>query len=518
MPARLRIGVLPSAEHARRGRLWSALEQAYAVSFEGRAAEALGELDAVVALRSDAAGQVTRTGLPGLIAHGEETPARRGAIELARSPVLACPLRGARLSEAHAVTLPHDLPQATAGEVLATLDGAPAWTLPGEPAAALHHVGCAPAELDEGEALRERLQPGRCLALLALVQFLRNLVAGAQASDDLGAASGTDCDPGAAPRPTGAAPRPTGAVPRPTGDPPLRAAFVIDDPNLHRPRYGHLRYAELLRDARAHGYHLSIAMVPLDAWFADPRVARMFREGAERLSVCVHGNNHEGPELSRPDTPEAGVSLARQALRRIAAFERRTAVAVDRVMVPPHEQISEPMARALVACGFQGLCTTRPYPWLATTPQMSWLVRPPEAGPLAGWRPADVVAGGLPVLLRADFALHPREDLVLRAFLGQPLILYGHHELLRGGPAALAAAAAQIDALGEVRWESLGQIARGLARGSLSESVTGSESESAALAAIPSPPRRLRPVVRRLAAESEVRLRALAARVSTPSS
>ncbi|HUN79481.1 MAG TPA: hypothetical protein VMU32_11205 [Solirubrobacteraceae bacterium] len=529
-----RIGVSPAAEHARRARLWSALEEAHAVSFEARPDGALGELDAAIAFGADAGAALAAAGLPGLVVHGAETKADLATATLSNSLALDRPLRGARLTEAHAVALPSGSAEAQ-GEVLAMLDGRPAWTLTGKPEAPLHHVGCAPAELAQDEALRQRLQPGRCLALLALVQFLRHLLAHTDippAHEDDG--RGAVADPDGVDRRGPAHGRPA--------ETPLQAAFVIDDPNLHRPRYGHLRYEELLRDARAHGYHLSIAMVPLDAWFADPRLARMFRDGADHLSISIHGNTHEGPELSRPDSLEAGISLASHALRRMAAFERRTGVTVDRVMVPPHEQISEPMARALVACGFAGLCTTRPYPWLAKTPQAPWLTRPPEAGPLAGWRPADVVAGGLPVLLRADFALHPREDLVLRAFLGQPLILYGHHELLRGGPADLAAAAAEIDGLGEVRWGSLGQIARGLpgaaaaeaapagAATSVARRATGHEPNGdtahgpngdtvpargamspAQLAAIPSPPRRLRPVARRVAAESEVRLRALLA-------
>ena len=335
---------------------------------------------------------------------------------------------------------------------------------------------CAPAELGEGEALRERLEPGRCLALLALAQFLKDLTAEST---------------------TG----PAQATQRAT--PPLHAAFLVDDPNLHWPSYGHLRFPELLRDARAHGYHLSIAMVPLDGWLFDPRVARLFREGAAQLSVCVHGNEHYGPELAGPASVAEGIALGARALHRVAAFERRAGVAVDRVMVPPHERIGEPMARALVACGFQALCTTRPYPWAVTSPQEPWLTRPADAGPLAAWGPVDVVAGGLPVLLRADLALHPREDLVLRAFLGQPLILYGHHDLLRDGPGALADAAAAIDRLGDVRWSSLAEIARA--------SVPAHSVPNPAK--LPMQPRRLRPVLRRVAAEGQVRLQgAVAAR------
>jgi hypothetical protein len=63
------------------------------------------------------------------------------------------------------------------------------------------------------------------------------------------------------------------------------------------------------------------------------------------------------------------------------------------------------------------------------------------------------------MLLRADFT-HSREDLVLRAFLGQPLILYSHHDLFEHGLERLAEAAAFINGLGETRWGSLAQIAR----------------------------------------------------------
>ncbi len=389
MTQQLRVGVVPAHEHARRARLWAALEEAYPVRFEGREAGALRELDALV-----------------------------------------------------------------------TVGAAPASALP------CLHATDIPDELAEGEALRERLRPGRNKALLALARFLAELTA------DL----------------------------RPA-PPPLHAAFVIDDPNLRRPRYGHIDYAELLGDARAHGYHVSIAMVPLDGRLAhgDGEATRIFREGRKHLSLCIHGNDHDGPELGRPTREEDARALVAQALRRTAAFEQRTGLNVDRVMVPPHERLSEPVARALRAFGFDALCTTRPYPWVADTPERHWLARPPEVGPLAAWGPVDLVAGGLPVLLRAEFD-HPREDLALRAFLGQPLILYGHHELLAEGPGALAEAAAQIDRLGDVRWCSLGEMARVLAPGR-------PLSDARQLNAIPSPRQRLASIMRRRASEARDRAR-----------
>ncbi len=458
----MRVGIVPACEHSARARLSAALEAAYPVRFEGREGDSLRGVDGVLVF---GAGGAPSNGIPSLTLHGEETSPRTSrSVALAVDAALARPLRGALLSDGHATALKSMRANET---VLATFDGAPAWVR-GAPTRVRHHVACAPAELGPEEALRERLRPGRCLALLALVHFLGELTAHLR--------------------------------PPP---PPLRAAFIIDDPNLRRPRYGHLDYAELLSHARVHGYHLAVAMVPLDARFAHPRAVRLFREGSAHLSLCVHGNDHDGAELGRPRSDAQATAVVAQALRRSASFERRTGVAVDRVMVPPHERLSEPVARALRACGFRAVTTTRPYPWVADTSDRSWLARPPAVGPLAAWGPVDVVARGLPVLLRADFREHPREDLALRAFLGQPLILYGHHDLLAGGPDALGEAAAEIDRLGDVEWSSLGNIARTHMQAPV---------ESRPLAAIPRPPQRLAPLLRRLASEGRDRAGTIAAR------
>lgn len=414
----MRVAVLPAGELGRRRRLLAALERAVPVRFvDGADPDALHGAAAVVCL-----GAEPPPGLhvPSLRALADERPGTATAeVAIGDDPVLPSVLRRARLHErtAHAPpVLPH-------GRVLATLGGAPAWVTAGT----ADVVSLAPTELAPGEPLRDRLGPGRSLALLALLAFLRRV-----------------------------------AAPLEWRDPPLRAAFVVDDPNLHWRSYGHVDYRRVADDARSAGYHLAVAMVPLDGWLVHPATAARFRRERAQLSVVVHGNDHEGAELGRISSLPAAIGVAAQALRRIERFERRSGVPVARVMVPPHERLTAEAAAGLLACGFEGASLTRPYPWVAT-PERHWLAAPPEAGVLAGWEPADIVAGGLPILLRSDFA-HPREDLVLKAFLGQPLILYGHHEDLRGGLELLGRAAADINRLGDVRWGPLDEIARGSVR------------------------------------------------------
>src|SRR6202021_198022 len=103
-----------------------------------------------------------------------------------------------------------------------------------------------------------------------------------------------------------------------------------------------------------------------------------------------------------------------------------------RVVAAPHGVCAEGGLRAMFRTGFQAACISRPYPWRDGLPALS---------PLAGWHPAELVAGGLPAAPRQALSA-PREDLVFRALLGQALILHGHHGDFADGLEPLAQAAA----------------------------------------------------------------------------
>ena len=97
----------------------------------------------------------------------------------------------------------------------------------------------------------------------------------------------------------------------------------------------------------------------------------------------------------------------------------------------------------MLQLGFEALAIDRANPWR---------FRPEQEKPVAGWELAELVSGGLPVIRRESLSVS-REDLILRAFLGQPLVLYGHHDDLSEGPDLLREIVAEeIDRLGDVRW------------------------------------------------------------------
>jgi hypothetical protein len=332
-------------------------------------------------------------------------------VALADDGRLARPLRKRSIAE-QARTGELTLTPHSDRDMLARVEERAVWWESGDD---LLHCSLYPlAELGGGQTLRDHLCPGSFMGLLPLLHFLGQLL----------------------------------------GDrgwklPPPRAAFVIDDPNLHWPSYGFLKYPQLAEHASRHGYHLAFATVPLDGWRVDARAVASIREHPRALSLLIHGNDHVARELAGLDSDQSAEAAMAQALRRIATLEHASGLSVARVMAPPHGVCSEAALRAMFRLGFEGACISRPYPWRDGLPAPS---------PLAGWHPAELVAGGIPVAPRQALTV-PREDLAFRALLGQPLILHGHHADFADGLGLLEQAAADINDLGEVRWGALDGVA-----------------------------------------------------------
>jgi len=412
------VGVMPAAAAKERERLLGSLEQVLPVRFQAREPGDVAGLDGLLMLASPDR-QEPATSCARLIA----VPRQRGAspwkdctVQFTGEPHVPRPLRRLRLHEDDGAA---DMPAEPVGDavILATVEGRPVWWRRGEGKALVHLSAFSPEELDEVEGLRDHLRLGRCMGLVVLLQFLREVC------------GELDWD-----------------------EQPLRASFVIDDPNLHWPSYGYLGYSEMIAQASRHGYHVALAMVPLDGWLADRRAVALVRKNPAAISLVVHGNNHVAQELGRLlDDSDAETVLA-HALRRVASFERRSGVMVERVMVPPHEVCSTFALKAMSKLGFDGACISRRNPWHDQLPLPSL-----RRWRLLKWHPADPVEG-LPIIPRYPF-IFPWEELALRAFLRQPLILFGHHWDFSSGLDMLTQAADFINGLGDVRWGSVGEIA-----------------------------------------------------------
>lgn len=406
------VAVRPAAALDTRPRLFAALEAAFPVTFVAWRPDAAGAAATIVIdadpsrLQTD---ELARDGVP-VFAVGAGTPVEAPTQEVTLCDEVAVDrrLRGVVLSDRPAS--PPLAPQ-DGEDVLAVAGDGAVWTCARGPAP-VHRVRSVLPELAPEQVLYALLSK-RAIAAVALIQFLRSL-SGEQ-----------DWRPQ-----------------------PLRAAFVFDDPNLRWRSYGFIDYRRLLEHADAHGYHVAMAMIPLDAGRPHRATVSLFAERRDRLSLVVHGNDHVKRELLALTDAGSALAMAAQAMRRIERFERRSGLRVDRVMMPPHGLCSEDVSRALAAVGFDALSAIHPLPWTE---------RPPASPLLAAWRPAEFV-GGCAVIPRIPLT-STIADIALRAFLDHPMVIYGHHEDLAGGLEPLAEAAERVNRLGDVEWTSVGEIA-----------------------------------------------------------
>jgi hypothetical protein len=407
--SRVAVAVIPDAARAGHRRLLAALQQAYPVRFVGD-----DELAAAAAVIVFPGGRLPeRLAVPSLVLEGEPAAgASPFQVRMHEHEGLARPLRGQRLVERTAPQ-PRPLAPAAGQEVLAEVGDAPAWLRRDDGGIARETAATAPAALEHGDLLRDHLTAGRFWSLLPIAHFLQGI-------------SGE------------------------RGQPPLRACFVIDDPNIRWASYGSIRYRELAEDAREHGYHVAVATIPLDLTLPGHRAAAVFREHPRELSLAVHGNDHLRLELERAGSERDADRLVATAIARVARFEHRAGLRIERVMCPPHGGCSRATLRSLFAHGFLALAASRPFPWNGFAEQDQW--------PAAGWLPAQLT-GGLPVLPRYSLA-NDLDDLVFRALLGGPLIIYCHQADLRQGLDPFREAAARAARLGDVEWTSLAVIAR----------------------------------------------------------
>jgi hypothetical protein len=232
---------------------------------------------------------------------------------------------------------------------------------------------------------------------------------------------------------------------------PLRACLIVDDPNLHRSRYGHIDYHALVEFARARPFHAAMATVPLDNWWVNDAAAKLFRENAATLSLIVHGNDHLRYELAQPFSEADRLALVLQSLKRISVLEKKAQLKVDRVMAPPHGVCAPEMMSLLWRCGFDGMTTNRWSLWKHSPPEML-----PED---SGLHPVDFLGEGLPVAQRFRFnSPICRNEIHLAALFGQPILPYGHHQDFSQDMAAVRETVDAVNALGTVRWMSMKEI------------------------------------------------------------
>jgi len=399
------------------------LGQALDVSFERRRFDSDRAVDGWIVLGADRklAAEISRAARPCYVVvdEAELTPVGKSAkITFANHPNLDRIVRGRIVTADDAIDakgLPHWLDDVTP---FAFKDGSPVWAVQERPGCRHHYIALQPPNVNEGEALFSHFSGQRFVSLLPLLLFIRSLRQ----------------DQGWQP-------------------PPMQATFMFDDPNLHWTSYGFIDYREMVRHAAAGQYHVSVATIPLDAWYVHSPARTIFNDNPERISLLYHGNDHVFRELARPPSTEAMRCLLRQAVARIASMEARTGLAVARVMAPPHGACSETALSEMARLGFEAVCVSRGS-LRHHNPGAAWLAT-------LGLKPCDLLAG-LPVIPRFGLTRNCHNDVLLAALLHQPIVPITHHQLLADGYDLLDEVARFVNSLDEVSWRNIQTISRSL--------------------------------------------------------
>ena len=229
------------------------------------------------------------------------------------------------------------------------------------------------------------------------------------------------------------------------------ANLTIDDLWLREP-YGHVKYEELLRQAQQHNFHATIAFIPWNFDRSQPAVVSLFRAHPDRLSICIHGNNHIhqefGPFKEHPLKKQA--EDIEQGLARMERFKRLTGIPYDAVMVFPHSVAPQATFAALKDANFLATANSLNVP--------SDVPAPPGAEFVL--RTATLHFATFPSLRRYSAENDiPRPQLAIDAFLGNPMLFYVHESFFVSGIGAFNRTADTVNRIQpDIHWRNLDDI------------------------------------------------------------
>lgn len=227
------------------------------------------------------------------------------------------------------------------------------------------------------------------------------------------------------------------------------ASVFVDDPLL-RPNYGFLNFDRLLRLMEEHDFNTTIAFIPHNFRRNSQRIVRVFRQNADRLSLCFHGNDHTGAEFAATN-PTSLNTMLQTAQRRMVEHGKMTGLPCDRIMVFPQGRFSIEAMAALQSHNFDAAVNTVPRPH----GQSERLTLRELA------EPAVLRYSGFPLFLRKCSRHTQDADIAFKLLFGIPILIVEHHDIF-ADPQRLIEAVHRINrAAPGIRWSSAGNAVRG---------------------------------------------------------
>lgn len=234
----------------------------------------------------------------------------------------------------------------------------------------------------------------------------------------------------------------------------ILANLTIDDPWLVEP-YGNLSYTAMLKQMEEANFHTTIAFIP---WYFDrsqSEVVDLFRKNPERYSIAFHGNNHDRQEFGsyKDHAFESQETNIRQAVARMAEFNRLTGIPIGHVMIFPHGIAPE-----------KTILVLQKYNFIAT--MNSTILPLGHEGPLSIdsmlW-PANFEYNGFPIIQRFNPGVD-KSTINILLFLQKPMLFYTHQNYFYEDIRAFNEVAQYVNRRtgGKVIWVDLKQVCNDL--------------------------------------------------------
>lgn len=419
-----RVGVSPPEGFERHRQLFSLLEQAFPVRFHPRPADQMhfGNGNLVIGDDRSPVAAAATTECPCLsVAETAASPdrPRNCRVDFGDDDSVPSALLGSALQESQALCATRTLQPTASDSVLAKRDGVPLWIARRDARGSrVADVVAMPLPAVTGnDYLCDHFGRRQFASLLPLIDFVQRIT------------------------------RPGGWQP-----PPPRACIVFDDANMRLSRYGCLNLDRLVEHTRKRGYSAAIAIIPLDATAARSRVAELFRDNPQQLSLIIHGNDHEPLELARARPADDRRRLLAQARLRVRAFCERHGLPFAAIMEPPYGTMLADYFSPLDELGYEAV--------LVTPRQFRSKNRSEASHRTIGMSPAEVLSGGLSMIPRITADDGWKADVRLAAFLGQPIVFAGHHYDADDGMRFIDEVVDFVNGVARASWMSPAEIAR----------------------------------------------------------
>ncbi len=227
------------------------------------------------------------------------------------------------------------------------------------------------------------------------------------------------------------------------------ACLIIDDPLL-KPRYGFVRFRQLLALMERHNFSTNIAFIPWNWRRSDPETVCLFQKNPERFSISIHGCDHTVGEFGKDEVEQLRPMIA-TAADRMAAHENQTGLVHNQIMIFPQGVFSETAMRELKRANFIAAVNTE----VACGGRSSQRIRISDMWDVAVRSYAD-----FPIYTRR----YPRQGVENFAFdilLGKPCLVVSHHDFCRENCQHLVEFIERLNALKtRLFWRSLGGVVR----------------------------------------------------------